>query len=216
MSINKTYAIFGLGRYGISVAKELANNGAEVIAVDSDESIVNTVAADLPFCKCADTTDIEVLKRLGVSNIDVVIVAMAGNIEASVMTVMLCKELGVPHVIAKCSSEMHYKILVKVGADKVVFPENDSGIRMAKNLLSSGFVDMIELSDEVSMIELDVKKEWVGKSLIDLKFRKKYELNIIAIRDNSEININVDPNIPLTYSMKLIVVGNKLKLKKLK
>lgn len=216
MSINKTYAIFGLGRYGISVAKELVNNGAEVIAVDSDESIVNTVATDLPFCKCADTTDIEVLKRLGISNIDVVIVAMAGNIEASVMTVMLCKELGVPNVIAKCSSEMHYKILIKVGADKVVFPEKDSGIRMAKNLLSSGFVDMIELSNEVSMIELDVKKEWVGRSLIDLKFRKKYELNIIAIRENSEININVDPSIPLNDNMKLIVVGNKQKLKKLK
>ncbi|MBQ4571188.1 MAG: TrkA family potassium uptake protein [Bacilli bacterium] len=216
MSINKTYAIFGLGRYGISVATELVNNGAEVIAVDSDESVVNTVATLLPFCKCADTTDVEVLKRLGISNVDVVIVAMAGNIEASVMTVMLCKELGVPLVIAKCSSEMHYKILVKVGADKVVFPEKDSGIRMARNLLSSGFVDMISLSDEVSMIELDVKKDWVGKSLIELKFRKKYELNIIAIRDNEEININVDPNIPLKNSMKLIVVGNKQKLRKIK
>lgn len=216
MSINKTYAVFGLGRYGVSVAKELVNNGAEVIAVDSNENIVNAVSNELPFCKCADTTDAEVLKRLGISNIDVVIVAMAGNIESSVMTVMQCKELKVPNVIAKCSNEMHYKILTKVGADKVVFPEKDSGIRMAKNLLSSGFVDMIELSSDVSMIELDVKKEWVGKTLLDLNFRKKYNLNVIAVKENKKIDINIDPNMPLTQNLKLIVVGNKSKISKIK
>ena len=189
MSINKTYAVFGLGRYGVSVAKELVNNGAEVIAVDEKESIVNAVSNELPICKCADTTDLEVLKRLGIANVDVVIVAMAGNIESSVMTVMQCKELGVPNVIAKCSNEMHYKILTKVGADKVVFPEKESGIRMAKNLLSSGFVDMIELSKDVSMVELDVKKEWEGKTLLELNFRKKYVLNVIAVKENDTIKI---------------------------
>ena len=216
MSINKTYAVFGLGRYGLSVAQELVNNGAEVIAIDLNENIVNTVITELPFCKCADTTDLEVLKRLGISNVDVVIVAMAGNIESSVMTVMQCKELGVPTVIAKCSNETHFKILTKVGADKVVFPEKDSGIRMAKNLLSSGLVDVIELSNEVSMIELDMKKEWVGKNLLELNFRKKYSLNVIAIKENEEININIDPNVRLNNNMKLIVVGNKNKIFKMK
>lgn len=216
MSINKTYAVFGLGRYGISVAKELVNNGAEVIAVDSNENIVNSVSADLPYCKCADTTDAEVLKRLGISSVDVVVVAMAGDIEASVMTVMQCKELKVPMVIAKCSNEMHYKILTKVGADKVVFPEKDSGIRLAKNLLSSGFVDMIELSNDVSLVELDVKREWVGKTLLDLNFRKKYHLNVIAIKEDNKIEINIDPSIPLSQNMTLIVVGNKLKISKFK
>lgn len=216
MSINKTYAVFGLGRYGISVAKELVNSGAEVIAVDSNENIVNTVASELPYCKCADTTDIEVLKRLGIANVDVVIVAMAGNIESSVMTVMLCKELNVPYVIAKCSDNMHFKILTKIGADKVVFPEKDSGIRMAKNLLSSGFVDVIELSKDVSMVELNMKKEWVGKTLLELNFRKKYSLNVIAVKEDDIININVDPNIPLNENMKLVVVGNKNKIVKIK
>ena len=216
MSINKTYAVFGLGRYGVSVAKELVNNGAEVIAVDEKESIVNAVSNELPFCKCADTTDLEVLKRLGIANVDVVIVAMAGNIESSVMTVMQCKELGVPNVIAKCSNEMHYKILTKVGADKVVFPEKESGIRTAKNLLSSGFVDMIELSKDVSMVELDVKKEWEGKTLLELNFRKKYVLNVIAVKENDTININIDPNMPLNINMKLIVVGNISKISKIK
>lgn len=216
MSINKTYAVFGLGRYGLSVAKELVNSGAEVIAVDSNENIVNTVSTELPFCKCADTTDIEVLKRLGIANVDVVIVAMAGNIESSVMTVMLCKELNVPYVIAKCSDNMHFKILTKIGADKVVFPEKDSGIRMAKNLLSSGFVDVIELSKDVSMVELNMKKEWVGKTLLELNFRKKYSLNVIAVKEDDIININVDPNIPLNENMKLVVVGNKNKIVKIK
>ena len=216
MSINKTYAVFGLGRYGVSVAKELVNSGAEVIAVDSNENIVNTVASELPYCKCADTTDIEVLKRLGIANVDVVIVAMAGNIESSVMTVMLCKELNVPYVIAKCSDNMHFKILTKIGADKVVFPEKDSGIRMAKNLLSSGFVDVIELSKDVSMVELNMKKEWVGKTLLELNFRKKYSLNVIAVKEDDIININVDPNIPLNENMKLVVVGNKNKIVKIK
>ena len=216
MSLNKTYAVFGLGRYGYSVAKELVNCGADVIAIDSGEQIVNTLANELPFCKCADTTDIEVLKRLGISTVDTVIVAMAGSIEASVMTVMLCKELGVPTVIAKCSSEMHYKILTKVGADKVVFPEKESGVRLAKNLLSSGFVDMIELNTEISMIELAVKKDWIGKNLLELNLRKKYSLNVVAIKENNNIDINVDPTLPLHREMKLIVVGNKNKLSKLK
>ena len=216
MSLNKTYAVFGLGRYGFSVAEELVNSGVDVIAVDSDEHIVNTVSSELPFCKCADTTDIEVLKRLGIANVDTVIVAMAGNIEASVMTVMLCKELGVPNVLAKCSSEMHYKILTKVGADKVVFPEKESGVRLAKNLLSSGFVDIIELDENVSMIEVNVKDEWINKSLIELNLRKKYALNVIAIKENDNIEINVDPTFPLQHNMKLIVVGSKNKLMKLK
>ena len=169
MSINKTYAVFGLGRYGLSVAKELVNNGAEVIAVDSDENIINTVSNELPFCKCADTTDSEVLKRLGISNVDIVIVAMAGNIESSVMTVMQCKELGVPTVIAKCSNEIHFKILTKVGADK-----------------------------------------------LELSFRKKYSLNVIAIKEKGKININIEPSTPLNEDMKLIVIGNKNKILKLK
>ena len=216
MSLNKTYAVFGLGRYGYSVAKELVNCGVDVIAVDSSEQIVNTLTNELPFCKCADSTDIEVLKKLGISSVDTVIVAMAGNIEASVMTVMLCKELGVPNVIAKSSSEMHYKILTKVGADKVVFPEKESGVRLAKNLLSSGFVDMIELNTEISMIELDVKKDWIGKNLLELNLRKKYSLNVVAIKEKDNININIDPALPLHNEMKLIVVGNKNKLSKLK
>jgi trk system potassium uptake protein TrkA len=129
---------------------------------------------------------------------------------------MLCKELGVKNVIAKISNEMHSKILIKVGADKVVFPEKDSGIRLAKNLISSGFVDAIELTDNIAMIELNVKNEWVGKTLLELNLRKKYSLNVIAIKEGKNINIEIDPNFPLSSNMKLIVIGNTSKISKLK
>ncbi len=216
MSINKSYAVFGLGRYGRAVATELVNNGAEVLAIDSDETIVNSAIADIPFCKCADVTDAEIIKQLGIANMDVVIIAMATNLEASVMAVMLCKEIGVKNVIVKCANEIHRKILSKVGADKVVFPENESGVRLAKNLLSSGFVDVIELSDDVSLIELDVKPEWVGKTLIELSLRKKYAINIVAIRTVDSLQINIDPAMKLKGDMKLIVIANKSRLGKLK
>ena len=216
MSINKSYAVFGLGRYGIAVAKELVNNGADVLAVDIDEDIVNSAVADIPFCRCADITDPEVIKQLGISNVDVVVIAMANNLEASVMSVILCKEAGVKMVIAKCADEMQGKILYKVGADKVVYPEYESGVRLAKNLLSAGMVDIIDLSEDISVIEIPVREKWVGKTLIELDLRKKYAINIIAIRNGEDILVNVDPNVQLSNEMQLVVIINKTNINKLK
>ena len=216
MKAKKTYAVFGLGRYGRAVARELVENGAEVIAVDLDETIVNSAAGDLPICKCADITDLDTLAQLGIPNVDTVIVAMASNLEASVMAVTLCKELRVKTVIAKCANEMHQKILTRVGADQVVFPENESGIRLAKNLLSSGFVDMISLSENVSVIELDVRSEWVGRSLIELNLRKKHSINVVAIRRGEMVSVDINPEEKLDQGVKLVVIANTEKLAKLK
>ena len=215
MSIHKTYAVFGLGRYGQAVARELAACGADVLAVDSDESVVDRVARDIPFCKCADITNADVLRQLGIADVDVVIIAMANSLEASVMAIILCKEAGVKNVIVKCGSEMHRKIFTRVGADQVVFPESESGTRLAKNLLSSGFVDMIELSQDVSMVELDVLPAWQGKNLIELNLRKKYGVNVVAARINGQVQVNVDPTMALTSDMALIVIANTSKLEKL-
>ena len=216
MSIKKTYAVFGLGRYGVAVARELVLSGAEVIAVDLDEKIVNAAADELPICKCADITDPEVIRQLGISNVDVVIIAMASKLEASVLAITLCKEMGVKTVIAKCANEMHRKIFTQVGADKVVFPENESGTRLAKNLLSSGFVDMVSLAKNVSMIELDMKPEWVGKNLIELNLRKKYSIKVVAIRKGDSVSVDIDPHALLEAQDKLIVIANTAKLSKLK
>ena len=216
MSINKSYAVFGLGRYGLAVAKELVNNGADVIAVDIDENIVNSAAMEIPFCRCADITNAEVIKQLGISNIDVVVIAMANNLEASVMSVILCKDAGVKTIIAKCADEIQGKILSKVGADKVVFPEYESGIRLAKNILSPGFMDIFDLSNDISLIELSVKPEWGGKTLIDLDLRKKYSINVVAIRQGNNVTIDIDPNLVLTEDMLLLVITNKSKINKIK
>ena len=216
MSINKTYAVFGLGRYGRAVAEELVNSGAEVIAVDKDQNNVNNAIETIPVCKCADITELEAIKRLGISTVDVVIIAMASNLESSVLAVTLCKEAGVKKVIVKCSNEMHQKILSRVGADKVIIPEKESGIRLARQLLTAGFSEMIELSNEVSMVELNVRDEWVGKNLIELSLRKKYSINVVAIKYGDAISTAVDPALPLEKGMELIVIANKSKLKKLK
>ena len=213
---SKSYAVFGLGRYGRAVAKELVDNGMEVIAVDENQTVVNEVAAYLPICKCADITDAEVIARLGIAEMDAVIVCMAGNLEASVMAVTLCKEVGVPTVVAKCSSEMHRKILLRVGADQVVFPEQESGVRLAKNLLSSGFIDMISLSPDVSIVEIDVKDEWIGKNLIELNLRKKYGLNIVAVKKGQTVTVDINPEQILDKETTLIVIANTAKLGKLK
>ena len=216
MSLKKSYAVFGLGRYGLAVARELVAGGADVLAIDSSEAIVNSLSAEIPLCKCADVTDPDVLRQLDIGNVDVVIVAIAGSLEATVMATMLCKELGVETVIAKCSNEMHQKILSRVGADQVVFPESESGSRLAKNLLSAGFVDLLELARDVSMVEIRVQPEWVGKNLLELNLRRKYGINVVAIRLNGEVVINIDPEKSLSKEARLLVIGNPARLGKLK
>lgn len=215
MKTNYSYAILGLGRYGYAVAKELVENGADVLAVDYNEDLVNDSFTEFPVCKCADVTDPEVIKQLGISNMDVVIIAISGNLETSVMATTLCKEAGVKNVIVKCSNEMHGKILSKIGADRVLLPEIESGTRLAKSLLNSGFVDIIELTSNISLVEIEVKAEWVGKSLVDLDLRRKYSINVVAIQKNNDVFTSIDPTTTLEESMKLIVVADKNKLEKL-
>ena len=212
MKHKKSFAVFGLGRYGTALAKELVQSGADVLAVDSDKDIVNSVVQDIPLTKCADVTDPEVIKQLGIANVDVVVIAMATNLEASVMATMLCKEAGVKTVIAKCGNEMECKILSKIGADQVIFPEKESGVRLAKKLVNFGLVDLVELSKDASLFELKVRPEWVGKSLIELNLRKKYGFNVVAIFENEEVNTYIAPDRPLDDSMRLIAIGNPAKL----
>ena len=216
MKTNNSYAVLGLGRYGYAVAKELVESGAEVLVVDSDEEIINDVVDEFPICKCADITDIDALEQLGISNVDIVIIAVASSLETSVMATTLCKDIGVETVIVKCADEMQCKILSKVGADKVVLPEFEAGTRLAKNLLSSGFVDILELTSNVSLVEIDVKPEWIGKTLVELNLRKKYSINVIAIQKDNDVSTEIDPNKPLEQTMKLIVVANRYKLEKMR
>ncbi len=213
MNIKKTYAVFGLGRYGEAVARELNDNGAEVLAVDINQGAVDNIGLYVPTCKCADITDPQVIKQLGISNIDTVVISMASNLEATVMAIMLCKEAGVETVIVKCANETHKKIYSRVGADRVIFPENESGKRLAKGILTSGFTDMLDLSVDVSMVEIPVKNDWVGRSLAELNLRQKYSINVVALKEGERITTEIDPAIPLSSEQSLIVVANLKKLK---
>lgn len=216
MSNKKTYAVLGLGRYGKAVAKELALNGSDVIGVDISESAVEEASLFLPICKCADASDPEVLESLGIKNADVAIIAMAGNFEASVMIAMLCKDSGVKTVIAKCKNEKHAEILEKIGVDKTVLPEKESGIRLAKNLLSSGFIDMAELADGISVIELDIRDDWKEKNLKELRLREKFGINVIAVIKDNKVQSQIDPLLPLSSFDKLIVIAQTERLRKMK
>ena len=215
MGTNKSYAVFGLGRYGRSVAEELVRNGAEVLAGDVDEELVNEAAQVIPVCKCADITDPEVIEKLDIADMDVVVIAMANSLESAVMAITLCKEAGVKEVIVKCVEGMHEKIFKRLGADRVVFPEREAGTRLAKNILSSGFIDAIELSKNVSMVEIQMKPEWVGKNLVQLNLRKKYSINVVAILKDGEVITSINPETPLEKDEQLIVIADTDKVGKL-
>ncbi len=213
MSINKSCAVFGLGRYGRSVVKELLDNGATVIAVDKNRKIVDEVIGEIPICKCADITDAGVIKQLGISNVDVVVISMAENFEGSVMATALCKEAGVKRVIVKCANDAHCNILRKIGADETVLPEREAGTRLAKNILSAGFIDIADISDDISILELDVKTEWVGKTLKELDLRRKYNINVIAFKKNNQTDIAINPDTVISDSTKMIVMAKRSEIK---
>lgn len=206
--MSKSYAVFGLGRYGRAVVKELLNNGAEVLAVDQDRRIVDELVGEIPVCKCADITEPGVIEQLGISDIDVVVISMAKSFEASIMATMLCKEASVRKVIVKCSDESQCKVMKKIGADEVILPETESGTRLAKNILSSGFIDIADITDNISILEIDIKSEWLGKTLRELDLRKKHNINIIAFKNNNDV-VFANPDIVIEDSMKMIVMTDK-------
>lgn len=206
--MKKSYAVFGLGRYGRAVVKELLNNGAEVLAVDQDIKIVDELVDEIPVLKCADITEPGVIEQLGVSDIDVVVISMAKSFEASIMATMLCKEACVSKVIVKCSDEAQCKIMKKIGADEVILPETESGTRLAKNILSSGFIDIADITDNISILEIDIKSEWIGKTLRELDLRKKYNINIMAFKNGNQV-IFANPDVVIDEGMKMIAMADK-------
>ena len=178
----KSYLVIGLGRFGTSVARTLARMGQEVLAVDSDEERVRYVASEVTHAVQADTTDTNVLKSLGVRNFNVAVVAIGGDIQANIMTTLLLKELGVPYVVAKALNKMQGRVLEKVGADRVVYPERDMGKRVAHGLISANLVDFIELAQGYRIEECKAPASFVGKNLKELNLRNKMGLNIIVVK----------------------------------
>ena len=155
---NKQFAVIGLGRFGVSVARTLFKGGYEVLAIDSNEERVQKISSEVTHVVQADTTDENALKALGIRNFDVVVVAIGEDVQANVLTTLLLKELGVNYIVAKAKNELHGKMLEKIGADRVVYPERDMGQRVAHNLVSTNVLDYIELSPDLSLVEVTTPK----------------------------------------------------------
>ena len=203
----KEFVVFGLGRFGKSVAITLAEGGCEVLAVDNDADKVHEIADAVTCAVKADVCDSETLVGLGIGNFDAAIVAIGENLEASVMVTILAKELGIPFVLAKAQTEIHAKVLKKVGADKVVFPEKETGIRIAHNIMMGNMFNAIELSSTTSMMELDIPNSWNDNSIKELNLRAKYRINVIGLKRDGKLDINPEPDEKLMREDILIVIG---------
>ena len=207
--------MIGLGQFGMSVAETLAESDCDVLAIDAREENIQEIADKVTYAVRADVREPEVLRALGVQNVDVAVIAVAENMEASIMATMQAKELGVPYVLAKAMNALHGKILEKIGADRVIYPEQSMGLRVARNLMSGGFLDVFELSTEFSMAEFPVPTEWIGKSLQELQLRESHDINIIAIKVGNDVEINLDPVKPLEADWHLIAIGKNKVLERL-
>ncbi|WP_022760679.1 potassium channel family protein [Butyrivibrio sp. AD3002] len=209
-----SFVVFGLGKFGQAVADKLIESGADVMVVDNDEDIIDSYSAKATTAIEADLTDPAAIKALGISNIDCAVVAMGMSLEASIMCTMISKECGVKWVVAKSSNERMGSVLSKIGADEVIYPEEESGIRTARGLISSNFLEYFEVSDDICLIEMLPKEKWVGKSLKELNLRKKYGINVVAIKDGV-VNEYVDPDAPLKAKEALLMLIHKKNLSKL-
>lgn len=204
----KSYVVIGLGKFGYTVAVTLAQSNCDVMVVDRDPDIIQELSEQVSYAVCADVTENGVMESLGVGNADVAVIGIAESMEASITAVIYAKDAGVPYVLAKAMNPLHGRILTRIGADKVIYPEKFMGMRVAKNLISGGFVDLFEISDDFSIVEWRVPAEWAGNSLVQLNLREKMNLNVIGIKRGDEVTVNVDPNETLNAGEILIVIGN--------
>ena len=214
--MRKSIAVLGLGKFGSSIARNLMKDGAEVLAVDKNEDLVREIAEEVTCAVCADVSDQEVMKSIGLEEMDALVIATAEHLDASVMALMIAKEIGVPYILAKADGKLKGEILTRVGADEVVYPEEEMGARIANNLLGGRMTDLFDLSADTSIVKVPVQKAWIGKSLAEIDFRGKYYINVIAIESNQGIDGAPNPTEPLKKDDNLILIGKKDCLEKLR
>lgn len=210
----KSYMIIGLGRFGQTLARQLCALGAEVLAVDKRSDLVQQVADDVTHAVVGDAQDKEVLRALGARNFDCAIIAVGSNLAASVLTAMNLKELGVPYIICKAHDETHRRVLEKLGADRVVIPEQENATRLARSLASPNVLDYIELSHDYGIIEVPTPKGWLGSSLRKLNVRAKLGVNIIAIKREGKVEVTLDPDREFSEGDVLVVLGDNKALER--
>ncbi|AOR23972.1 potassium channel family protein [Clostridium taeniosporum] len=213
--VNKQFVVIGLGRFGASVAKTLYDLGNDVLVIDKDEDIIQDISDNVTHAVQMDANDENALRTLGIRNFDVAIVTIGSNIQASIMATLLVKELGVKYIIAKANNKIHSKVLYKIGADRVILPEQDMGVRVAHNLVSSSILDYIELSSDYSIMEIQALDEWNGKSLREIKLRSQYGINVMAIKTGEDINISPSADHIVNSNDIIVAIGSAEDLSKL-
>ncbi|MDP3387977.1 MAG: TrkA family potassium uptake protein [Eubacteriales bacterium] len=211
----KQFVVIGCGRFGSSVAKTLCKLGYDVLAIDKDPDKVQEIAEYVTHAVQADANDENALRTIGIRNFDVAVVTIGSDIQASIMGTLLVQELGIKKVIAKAQNELHAKVLYKIGAHKVIFPERDMGIRVAHNLVSSNILDVIEFAPDYSIIEVVAKEEWTDKSLKELKLPNEFGVSVMAIKSGDDLNISPYAEDIIRRGDTLIVIGDNSSLKKL-
>ncbi len=211
----KEFAVLGLGRFGRSLALALSESGCEVMVADNNPGSVSEVSESVVHAEIGDVTSKEFLASLGLSNYDAVVVGIGGDLEACVMATMLAKEVGAKFVISKAGSELQSRILKKIGADRVIFPEYETGLRLAMQLSQGHFYDMREISMTHSIAEIDMPEHWIGKTLKELNLRSKYSINIIAIKRGEEIIVTPNPDAPMLADDTLVMLGENTMIEKL-
>lgn len=212
--MRKQYAVFGLGSFGESVAVTLQELGCEVVVVDNHMERIEDISPYVSYAVQADIEDPEVIRSLGARNLDGVVIAVADDMEASIMATLVSKEIGVPYVLAKAKNELHAKVLKKIGADSIIFPEKEIGQSVARNLVSGEFVDWISLSPDYSITEIQVPEKWIGKSLSEIDVRRTKDVNVVGVRIGEKIQVTIDPEEPLQEEMMLIMIGSNEALEK--
>lgn len=213
--MSKSVVVFGMGRFGKTLASEMYKSGADVMIVDKNEEILEKMSREVTYAAAADLTNAEAIKSLGLDGMDIAVVAIGSDLTASIMCVMVAKEQGIPYVVAKAANDRMGLILTKVGADKIIYPENETGIRTARTLLSNNFLEFFQIDDNLCLIEMKPKKEWIGKTLRELKLREKYNINVVAVKDHNARRSHTNPAKPLNKNSDLLIVLDKDDLKRI-
>jgi trk system potassium uptake protein len=203
----KQFAVIGCGRFGSAVAKTLYKNGYDVLAIDEDPEIVQNISEYVTHSASINVKDEHALRAVGMKNIDVAIIAIGSEIKASIMATLVVKELGVKYVVAKAQDELHAKVLYKIGADRVIFPERDMGVRLAYNLTSTNILDYIELAPDYSIMEITAPDKWLEKTLLENNVRAKHGISVLAIKHGEAINVAPLADTVVKRGDVLVVVG---------
>lgn len=215
-SSKKQYAVLGLGIFGSTVAKKLSEFDCEVLALDGDIKCVNRMADIVTQAVQCDITDVEQLRAAGVADCDVAIVGMGTHLEETVMAIISLKELGVPYIIAKAKNKRYMQIFSKVGADRVVRPEKEMGVQVAKSLLSNSIIDMVDIDDEYSMVEIAAPEKWIGKTLRELDARNRFGINVLGIRkpQNRKLSLAPDAGYAIQHDDHLVIIADVATIEK--